>query len=146
VLSEADFRYLLNKQEAKSKLNVEVERDGKPVKVELSLDGDWRRISPIRQRAFQNYIRTKTEFPQWIFHPLKADDKEKQGIAKDNLAIQLHAHKNANLKGGSLKGAFEDAGFRDDDIIVAFDGDRKDHYPRMPQYYLYIEHKSGDKV
>ena len=23
---------------------------------------------------------------------------------------------------------------------------RKDHYPRMPQYYLYVEHKSGDAV
>jgi PDZ domain len=146
VLSDADFRFLLNKLEAKSRLTIEAERDGKPLKVELNLEGDWRRISPIRQRAFNNYVRTKTEFPQWIFHSLKTADKEKLGLASDNLAIRLLAHKNPNIKGGSFKGAFEDAGFRDDDVIVAFDGDRKDHYPRMSQYYLYVEHKSGDKV
>jgi hypothetical protein len=146
VLSEADFRFILNKVEAKSKLTIDVEREGKPMQVAIDLDGDWKRISPVRQRAFQNYIRTKTEFPHWIFHPLKPTDKDALGIAKENLAIKLHAHKNPNLKGGSLKGAFEDAGFRDDDVIIAFDGERKDHYPRMPQHYLYIEHKSGDKV
>jgi len=146
VLSDADFRFLLNKLEARSQLTIEAERDGKPVKAELSLDGDWRRISPVRQRAFQNYLRSKTDFPQWIFHPLKPADKEKLGIAKDHLGIRLLAHKNPNIKGGSFKGAFADAGLGDNDIIVAFDDDRIDHYPRMPQYYLYIEHKSGDKV
>ena len=146
VLSAADFRFILNKVESKSQLNVEVERDGAPIKMVLDLEGDWRRISPVRQRAFQNYIRTKSEFPQWIFNPLKPGDKESLGIAKENLAIKLLSHKNANLKGGSLKGAFENAGFRDNDVIIAFDGDRKDHYPRIPQYYLYVEHKSGDKV
>ena len=91
-------------------------------------------------------MRTRTDFPQWIFHPLKSAEKESQGIAKNGLAIKLLAHKNPNVKGGSLRGAFENAGFRDNDIIIAFDGDRKDHYPRMPQYYLYIEHQSGDRV
>ena len=67
-------------------------------------------------------------------------DFVKQGL---NEAFKF---KNPNIKGGSFKGAFEDAGFRDEDVIVAFDGDRKDHYPRMPQYYFYIEHKSGDRV
>jgi hypothetical protein len=146
VLSAADFRFILNKVEPKSKLSVEVEREGKPLTVVLDLEGDWRRISPVRQRAFQNYIRTRTEFPLWIFHPLKPAEKETLGIAKDNLAIKLLAHKSTTVKGGSLKGAFENAGFRDNDVLIAFDGDRKDHYPRMPQYYFYIEHKSGDKV
>lgn len=146
VFSAADFRFVLNQIAARSKLAVELERDGARVEALLDLDGDWRRISPVRQRAFQNYIRTKTEFPQWIFHPLKPADKETLGIAADNLAIRLLAHKNPIVKGGSLKGAFENAGFRDNDVIIAFDGDRKDHYPRMPHYYLYIEHKSGDKV
>jgi hypothetical protein len=146
VLSDADFRYVLNKLEAKSVLSIEAERDGKAMKFELKLDGDWRRVSPVRQRAFQNYIRTKNDFPQWIFHPLKTDEKKKLEITEDGLAIRLAASKNPNLKGGTLKGAFEDAGFKDEDVIIAFDGDRKDHYPRMPQYYLYIEHKSGDKV
>jgi hypothetical protein len=146
VLSAADFRFILNKVEAKSKLPIEIEREGKPLTVVLDLEGDWRRTSPVRQRAFQNYIRAKTDFPQWIFHPLKPAEKEVQGIARENLAIKVAAYKNASVKGGSLKGAFEDAGFRDNDILIAFDGDRKDHYPRMPQYYLYIEHQSGDKV
>lgn len=146
VFSAADFRFILDKVEAQSALKVEVERNGKPHELVLELEGDWRRISPIRQRAFQNFMRTRTDFPQWIFHPLKPADKEALGIAKDGLAIKLLAHKNTNIKGGSFKGAFENAGFRDNDIIIAFDGDRKDHYPRMPQYYLYIEHKSGDSV
>ena len=146
VFSAADFRFILNKVEAKSKLPVEVEREGKPLAVVLDLEGDWRRISPVRQRAFQNYIRTRTDFPQWIFHPLKPAEKEALGVATENLAIKLLSYKDPNVKGGSLKGAFENAGFRDNDILIAFDGDRKDHYPRMPQYYLYIEHRSGDKV
>ncbi|OAI49979.1 hypothetical protein AYO44_05985 [Planctomycetaceae bacterium SCGC AG-212-F19] len=146
VLSVADLRFILNKVEAKSQLTVDIEREGAPLTLGLDLEGDWRRISPVRQRAFQNYIRSKTEFPQWVFHPLKPAEKEAQGIDKNNLAIKLLAHKNPNVKGGSLKGAFEKAGFRDNDIIIAFDGDRKDHYPRMPQYYLYIEHKSSDPV
>jgi hypothetical protein len=146
VFSDADFRFILNKVEARSELAVEVEREGKPLAVVLDLEGDWRRISPVRQRAFQNYVRTKTEFPQWIFHPLKPAEKEGLGVAKENLAIKLLSYKDTSVKGGSLKGAFENAGFRDNDILIAFDGDRRDHYPRMPQYYLYIEHKSGDKV
>jgi hypothetical protein len=146
VLSDADFRFLLNKLESRSVLTLDAQRDGMPLKFELKLDGDWRRVSPVRQRAFQNYLRTKTEFPQWIFQPLKPEEKKKLGIAENDLGIRLHAHKNPNLKGGSLKGAFEDAGFKDDDIIVGFDDDRKDHYPRMPHYFLYIEHKSADKV
>jgi hypothetical protein len=146
VFSAADFRFLLNKVAAKSKLLVEVERAGQPLAVVLDLEGDWRRVSPVRQRAFQNYLRTRTDFPQWIFHPLKAKEKESLGIGRENLAIKLLAHKDPGVKGGSLKGAFENAGFRDNDIIIAFDGERRDHYPRMPQYYLYIEHRSGDRV
>jgi S1-C subfamily serine protease len=146
VLSAADFRFILNKIEATSKLPIEVEREGKPQTLVLDLHGDWRRISPVRQRAFQNFMRTKTDFPQWIFHPLKPAEKEDLRIAKGYLAIRLQEYKDKNVKGGSLKGAFENAGLRDNDILIAFDGDRKDHYPRMPQYYLYIEHKSGDKV
>jgi PDZ domain len=146
VLSCADLRFVLNKLEARSRLTFDVEREGTPVKAELALDGDWRRTSPIRQRSFNNYLREKTAFPRWIFHPLNAAEKEKLGIPRENLAIRLLAHKNTTVPGGSLKGAFEDAGFRDNDVIVAFDGDRQDHYPRMPQYFLYIEHDSGDKV
>ncbi len=146
VLSEADFRFILNKAPARGQLRVEAERDGQPVQLVLDLKGDWRRISPVRQRAFQNYIRTRTDFPRWVFHPLKPDEKDALGVARDNLAIRLLSHKNPNVKGGSLKGAFEKAGFLDNDILIAFDGDRKDHYPRMPQYYFYIEHQSGDAV
>jgi hypothetical protein len=146
VLSCADLRFVLNGLETKSTLVLDVEREGKPVRTELQLDGDWRRISPIRQRAFNNYLREKTEFPRWIFHPLKAAEKAKLGIPNDQLGIRLLAHKDTSIKGGSLKGAFENAGFRDNDIIIAFDDDRKDHYPRVPHYYLYIEHDSGDKV
>ena len=51
VLSEADFRFILNKLPATTKLAVEVEREGQPLRVVLDLDGDWRRISPVRQRA-----------------------------------------------------------------------------------------------
>ena len=48
-------------------------------------------------------------------NPLKPADKEALGIAKDNLAITLLAYKNTAVKGGSLKGTFENAGFRDND-------------------------------
>lgn len=146
ILSSADFRFVLEGLKAKSTLALEGERGGKPFRAELNLEGDWRRSSPIRKRAFQNHLRQKTEFPRWIFHPLKTAEKEKLGIPAENLAIRLQAHKNAGVKGGSLKGAFENAGLRENDILIAFDGDRKDHYPRMPQYYFYIEHDTGHRV
>jgi hypothetical protein len=146
VLSCADLRFVLEGLERKSTLSLEGERDGKPFKADLSLDGDWRRTSPIRKRAFQNHLRTKNEFPRWIFNPLKATEKEMTGIPVANLAIRLKASKNPAVKGGQLKGAFEAAGLREDDILIAFDGDRVDHYPRMPHYYFYIEHDSGHKV
>jgi hypothetical protein len=85
-------------------------------------------------------------FPRWIFHPLKPAEKQALGIPADHLAIRLKAHKNPDVKGGSFKGPFADAGFRDDDILVAFDGERVDHYPRIPHYYFYVEHDTGDKV
>jgi serine protease Do len=144
ILSVADFRCVLESLEPKSQLVIEAEREGKAVKAELGLEGDWRRTSPTRRRSFHNYMREKTKFPTGVFRALQPADKEKLGIAKENLAIRLKS--NPNPRFGSLKGALEDAGFRDDDIIVAFDGIRKDYYPRGPQYYLYIEHDTGDKV
>jgi hypothetical protein len=133
LLTVADFQFVLNGLEPKSRLTIEAQRDGRPVTAVLELDGDWRRsdsswrMSARRGGFRSNFIRS--------LRTLNADEKAKLAIPADQIAFRLL----------DSKADVQDAGLRKDDIIIAFDGKRKIAL-RNPQLYMLLEHVSGEKM
>ena len=134
VLTMADLQFVLNGLEARSKLALEIERDGKPLQAELDLDGDWRRSDVTWRKSIRIMTNRALPFTS-VLAPLPPADRAKHKIEPDNLALRVIF----------ATPQVQQAGFRKDDIVVAFDGKRKLPYQK-PQLFFYLDHKSGDKV
>lgn len=133
VLSRADLEFVLNGLAPKSQLKIEAERDGKPVAATFDLDGDWRRWDTSWRKSV--WITSwRTPFVRelrWV----SKQTRDKNKIPEDEIAYRFN----------EVKGALKEAGFQENDIVVAFDGLRKVPYKR-PECYIYLEHKNGDKM
>ncbi|OAI49617.1 hypothetical protein AYO44_06330 [Planctomycetaceae bacterium SCGC AG-212-F19] len=135
VLTHADLQFVLNGLENKSKLTLEVERDGKPVTADLELDGDWRRSDVTWRKSVR--IMTYRALPvAGALAPLPAADRMKHQIAEGDLALRVIY----------VTPPIQQLGFRQNDVIVAFDGKRQPPAYKVPQLFFYLDHKSGDKV
>jgi hypothetical protein len=133
ILTTADLQYVLDKLEPESKLIIDAERDGQPVKATLELSGDWRASDvswrkSIRVRAvFNNLTRNVV--------PLSKEEKARLGVAAEQIAYRLN----------DSKGEVQEAGLQKNDVIVAFDGKRQLPY-RNASYYPLIDHIRGDTM
>jgi serine protease Do len=101
VLTTADMQYVLDKLEPDSKLTLAVERDGKAFKAVLELSGNWRASDvswrkSVRIRSFHNnFIRNLAS--------LTADEKDRLGINRANIAYRLTDSKAEVQEAGLLK-------------------------------------------
>jgi hypothetical protein len=108
ILSVADMQWILHNAAAEQQLKVEVERDGKKERLNLSLAGDWRKYD-ISWRESTWDLR-----PGMRLVPVPEPDRRAAGIADGKLALAV--------KFVSNQGAAKKAGFAAGDIVVDWDG------------------------
>src|SRR5262249_7069961 len=102
ILTTADMQYVLNPLlEPESKVTLEAERDGQPIKAVLELSGDWRASDvswrkSIRIRSFHN------NFTRHLV-ALKPEEKDKLGIDRARFAYRLTDSKGEVQEAGFLK-------------------------------------------
>lgn len=133
VLSRADLECVLNGLEAKSKLALVAERDGKKVTANLELEGDWRRWD-VSWRMSVRRTGSRFGFANAL-SPLTSAEKAKLDVPEDKLALRV----------ADVPAPLRDAGLQKGDLIVAFDGQRQVIY-RRAMYYPLLEHIKGDKM
>ena len=131
VITTADVQFVLDKLDTKSTLTLDLDRKGKAVQVALELSGNWR-ASDVSWRKSIRMRSNQNSFTRNLFQ-LKPVEKDELGIPRERIAFRLN---------DSL-GDVQKAGFLKNDIIIALDGKRELAY-RNPQFYPFIEHKSGD--
>lgn len=111
LVSTADVQWALHIAPVEATLPVTLKRDGKSLEKQLKLSGDWKE-SDIGWRASSWYaLRQGVKF-----EPVPAAEREKLGLAADQLALAI---KGLFGKGGPK---LQQAGLKVGDVIVAVDG------------------------
>jgi hypothetical protein len=134
VLSVADFQQVLNDLPAKSRLTIEADRAGKPVKTVLALSGDWKRSDGSWRKSIRQMSRYQTTLARSLA-AVPPEEQRRLGIAEGQLALRVT----------ESEAEVHAAGLCKDDIVVAFDGQRRVPY-RRPEFYLLLEHQRGDRM
>ena len=114
ILSIADVQWVMHNAQEPAMLTAEISRGGMKRNLTLSLAKGWRRKSDISWRVSSGMLR-RLGLGQMKLQELPPAKRQKADLAKDKLALRV----SRSVRRGSL--AFE-AGFRRDDIVVAFDG------------------------
>ncbi len=133
LLTRADLQFVLNGLEAKSTLNLVVERDGEEMPLTLDLDGDWKRWDTSwRKSVYLTAMRTT--FARAL-RPVSGDRRKALGIADGDIGLRF----------ADLNDELRKCGFEAEDVIVAFDGKRRVPYKRV-ECYPTLEHAPKDRM
>lgn len=135
LVSLADIQWVLHNTLDESQIAVTLSRGGQTLQKTIRLSGNWKQ-SDIAWRASSWYgLRQglKTE-------PLSAGDKKSRGIDEDALALVV---KGMFGKGGPK---LQEAGLRQNDVIVAVDGRTEPMTESDFLIYLRLKHGPKDSV
>jgi thioredoxin-related protein len=117
ILSTADIQWVLHNTVGAAKLPVVVNRGGEEKQLTVELADDWRRHSDISWRVSTWELR-RMATGGILFEDLSAEERGARGLGNDVLALRA---KHVGEYGEHA--AAKNAGFRKDDIVIAFDGD-----------------------
>jgi S1-C subfamily serine protease len=135
LISLADIQWVLHNAPRQTTLPVTVRRDGATIDKSLSLSGDWKK-SDIAWRPSSWYgLRAGVKV-----EPLPAQEKAKHGIDADRLALAV---KGLFGKGGPI---VKSAGLRQNDVIVAVDGQTEPMTETDFLLYLRLKHSPKDRI
>lgn len=116
ILSQADIQWVLHWLPTPGTVQVAYQRAGKPGTTALNVNGTWRKTD-ISWRASMWGLRPKPGF--WA-PELSRAEKTKLGIAPENLALKVQWVDNSQTR---------NAGLREGDILISFDGSTKHESP-----------------
>jgi S1-C subfamily serine protease len=120
ILSIADIQWVLHNAKEPSKLDAEVERDGKAAKGSLALEAGWRRKDDFTWRVVAWGMRHRLLGTQPL-ESLTAEDRSKQGLAADALALRIKGFPPDYVKDKNREAAQK---FQKDDVITDVDGQK----------------------
>jgi hypothetical protein len=118
ILSIADVQWVLQNAKEPCTIDAELDRDGKPAKASLALAEGWRRKDDFTWRTQVWGMRHRLLGTQPL-EALTADDRQKQGIAADGLALRIKGFPPNFVKD---KNADAPQKFQKDDVIIEVDG------------------------
>jgi hypothetical protein len=118
ILSIADVQWVLQTAKDGSTLDAELQREGKAAKASLALAEGWRRKDDFTWRTQVWGMRHRLLGTQPL-EALSADDRQKQGIAGDGLALRIKGFPPNFVKEKNAEAAQK---FQKDDVIVDVDG------------------------
>ena len=119
MLSIADVQWVLHNSKGPSRLIAEVLRDGKKATLTLSLGNDWRRRGELSWRTTTWNLR-RMGTGGLVLEDLPNAARRKAGLSPTELALRV---KHVGQFGEHA--AAKRAGFKNGDIVVAFDGRTK---------------------
>lgn len=135
LVSMADIQWVLTHTPDEAKIPVAVVRRGKAEEHTLELSGDWKKYD-IGWRASSWYgLRQGIKF-----EPLPAAEKKNRGIDEDGLALVVK-----NMYGKAAP-KVQAAGVRQNDVIVAVDGQTEAMTESDFLVYLRLKHGPKDSV
>ncbi len=140
LLSIADVQWVLHHAPAEASLGARVKRDGKEVSLTLALPRGWRRLDDLSWRASSWPLR-RMATGGLVLEELPGPERERAGLAGTDLALRVR-----HVGQYGPHAAAKQAGFRQGDVVVSFDG--KDGAMRETDLLAYAVNarKPGDKV
>jgi hypothetical protein len=140
LLSLADVQWVLHNAAEETSLTAQVRRDGKPVSLTLTLSKGWRRRDTISWRVSSWALRRMVTGGM-VLEELTNEARKKAGLGDTEMALHVRY-----LGQSGPHGAAKQAGFRQGDILVSFDG--KSDLIRETDLLAYAvnAHKPGEKV
>jgi predicted metalloprotease with PDZ domain len=134
ILTLADMSWVLESYRGDASLPLELERGGKTVRTTLKLEGNWRRT---KDPSWRESLHVAGPGGGFWGQKLKDDEKEKAGFAKDDLAVRVTA-----IFGDHAR----QAGIKNGDIVVEFDGKRTDMTILQLHAHLQLNKEYGDVI
>lgn len=140
LLSLADVQWVLHNAAEEASLKTEVRRDGKPLSLTLTLPKGWRRRETISWRVSSWSLR-RMAAGGMVLEELTNEERKKAKLGERDMALRIRY-----LGQSGPHGAAKQAGFRQGDILVSFDG--KSDLIRETDLLAYAvnAHKPGEKV
>ncbi|MBI3860727.1 MAG: PDZ domain-containing protein [Planctomycetia bacterium] len=143
LLSIADVQWVLHRAGETGLLTAEIVREGKPLRLALTLSAGWRQKGNISWRAGSWDLRRMTTGGMRL-DDLSAADRKAAGLADDVLA--LRARMVPDWAGKTGHGAAHGAGFKKGDILVELDGQSQRLTESQWLTRLVNSKKAGDRV
>ena len=140
LLSIADVQWVLHNAAGEAALKAGVRRDGKVISLTLDLPRGWRRRDTISWRVSSWALRRMVT-GGLVLEELSPKERTKAGVPGDGMALRVR-----HVGQFGPHAAAKNAGFRQGDIVVSFDG--KTDLPRETDLLAYAvnAHKPGEKV
>lgn len=140
LLSLADVQWVLHNAAEEASLKTEVRRDGKPLSLTLTLPKGWRRRDTISWRVSSWSLRRMVTGGM-VLEALTKEERKTARLSERDMALRIRY-----LGQFGPHGAAKQAGFRQGDILVSFDG--KSDLIRETDVLAYAvnAHKAGEKV
>lgn len=134
ILTLADMSWVLEPHRGGATLPLELERDGKAVRTTLELGGNWRRT---KDPSWRESLYVAGPGGGFWGQKLKDDEKQTAGLSKDDLAVRVTA-----IFGDHAR----QAGIKNGDIVVEFDGQRTDMTILQLHAHLQLNKEYGDTI
>jgi S1-C subfamily serine protease len=114
ILTLADLSWVLERYYAGAELPLELRRGAQTIRTTLELEGNWRRT---KDPSWRDSLHVAGPGGGFWGQKLKDEEKQKAGFSKDDLAVRVTA-----IFGDHAR----QAGIKNGDIVVEFDGLRRD--------------------
>lgn len=141
LLSIADVQWVLQQVPSDgASLKAEVQRGGKTLNVSLALPEGWRQREDLSWRASSWGLR-RMATGGLLLESMPAEDREQAGLKEGEMGLRV---KHVGQYGPHA--AAQNAGFRQGDIIVAFDGRSDLERETDLMAYALTNHRPGEQV
>lgn len=140
VISLADVKWALDHAVGKNEVAIELERDGMPLTLMLPLAENWRTKTDISSRATTWDLR-RMATGGLVLEALGPEARQELKLADDSLALRVKYVGQYNEHA-----AGKNAGFREGDVLVSFDGLSQPWRETDLIAYAVTERRPGDKV
>jgi hypothetical protein len=140
LLSIADLQWVLHNAPENGTLKAEVSRDGRTLKMNLTLAPGWRQRGDLSWRAGSWDLRRMTTGGMWL-EELSPEARQKAGLGDNVLALRAR-----HVGEYGDHAAAKNAGFRQGDVLVELDGKSAGMSESQMMALLVNSRRPGDRV
>lgn len=141
MLSTADVQWVLHNADPDgARVPMTVQRDGRTVSTTLSLKNGWRREGDLSWRVTTWGLR-RIAAGGLVLNALTDEEKSARGLPADAMALNVHRAGKYGLHGTARR-----VGFRENDVLIAFDGRRDLMSEQDLLTYVVTSKKPDDRV
>lgn len=140
ITSMADVQWVLHQRESKDTLDLVLKRDKEDVKVSISLLPGWRSQSDISWRTSSWALR-RIATGGLVLQEATGPQRKELGLSGESMALRVEY---VGQYGKHAAG--KRAGFKENDVIIAFDG-KEEHWRETELFAYVVDHKKkGNRI